>query len=153
MHMRKGSPLLFKIQLRMQPSAVLANPLCVSITTRKLALSKTPMKPRGLCTGTCVCSVSQRMVKTSNILRSIVEISRRQKTSRLGVGLPSARQFASKYVWSKIKDSKYTKQKLLANKCTILSWFHSFKAFDNRRHGRTYTQVLCYPLQGWYEKL
>ena len=58
----------------------------------------------------------------------------------------------------------------MANKHTALSWFRSFKAFDNRHDDRTYTQILsAHPksqntrsvvilqknanakLQGWYE--
>ena len=64
----------------------------------------------------------------------------KQKTKKrvcLGVGLPSACQFASRYVWSKTENSKHIKDELMANEDTAFSWFHSFKTFHNRHDSRT----------------
>ena len=52
--------------------------VCASIITRELAHNKTHTKPKGLCTGTCVLSVSQRMAKISNTLRWIAVTSKNQ---------------------------------------------------------------------------
>ena len=65
--MRKGTPPQVKILQRMYQSEPPANPWFASIITRKLAHNKTHMRPKELCTGTCVISVSQRMEKKFNI--------------------------------------------------------------------------------------
>ena len=101
-----------------------------------------PTKPRGLCTGMCVLSVSQKVGKVSNTLRLIVETSKSQKPSKLGCRYAISLLLSSQTCLVTNQNSKYTKQELLANKCTALSWFRSFEVFDNRCDGRLYAQVL-----------
>ena len=65
-----------------------------------------------------------------------------KKLVGLGVGSTLACYVSSRRVWSTIKNSKYTKKELLADKHTALSCFRSFKPFDHRHDGRTYAKVL-----------
>ena len=76
MRIRKGTPLLIKIQVKKLQSTAIANPWCVTTTIQGRALNKAHTKPKGSCVDKCVPFAPQKMEKTSNILKPIVEKSR-----------------------------------------------------------------------------
>ena len=83
---------------------------------------------------------TQKNVSKQNNSKSVV-----CQYYNLGVGPPSACKFPSRYIWSTTTYAKQqVSQEFLANKDTYLSWFRSFKAFDNRHDGRTYAQFLLH---------
>ena len=80
--MHKATPLLVKIQLRMQQSAALANPWCVSILTREIAPNKTRTKPKGLCIGTCALFVLRKTGKSFQHTEANCRIKQKSKNEQ-----------------------------------------------------------------------
>ena len=86
---------------------------------------------------TCVSFCYTNNSKICHMQKHIIVRSKSKKWVNLGVGSSSACKFSAWCIWSTTTSSKrHLKDEFLTKKAT-LSWFHSVKAFENRRDCRT----------------